>query len=123
MRVLFAAVMALVMTGCASVGTQVGNESVAQIKEGETTRSEVIQMLGQPNGTIQGSALSGESVTGITYSYSKTQVDAANFIPVVGLFVGGTSSENTMLQVYFDKDGVVTEKHYVTNNHESGGLM
>ncbi|GBO88719.1 outer membrane protein assembly factor BamE domain-containing protein [Marinobacter salsuginis] len=119
MRVLLAALMALVMTGCATVGTDVSNEQVRSLEIGETTRAEVIARLGEPNGVMSGNQLGGDAVSGISYTYSKATSRATNFIPFVGLFAGGVDTQTKVLMVWFDKADVVTDYHYQEQNLDS----
>lgn len=124
MKLVYVALIALLMTGCATSGRDFSQQTADSIKSGVTTRAEVIEMLGQPSGVISGStnALTGESrlgddsVSGITYGYSSLKLDAVSMIPIIGLFAGGSDSTNKMLQVYFDKNDVVTETLYTTQD-------
>jgi len=120
MRVLFAAMMALVMTGCASVGTNFNDDQVKTLVIGETTKAEVIANLGQPNGVLGGNQMGGESVSGISYTYSKATSRATNFIPFVNLFAGGMDTETKVLLVWFDERDVVTDYHYQAQNLDAG---
>lgn len=124
MKLVYAALIALLMAGCATSGRDFSQQDADSIKSGVTTRAEVIEMLGRPTGVISGnsnaltgeSRMGGESVSGITYNYSNLQVDALSLIPIVGLFAGSSDGTNKMLQVYFDKKDVVTETLYTTQD-------
>jgi outer membrane protein assembly factor BamE (lipoprotein component of BamABCDE complex) len=67
-------------------------------------------LFGAPNG--KSFAENGDEIW--TYTYSKTQVNAATYVPVVGLFAGGAQSDSSVLTVTFDRSGVV--KSYGTQN-------
>jgi hypothetical protein len=45
----------------------------------------------------------------VMYTYMQSQVNAANFIPVVGAFVRGSQSENTTVTLNFDKNSLLTD--------------
>ena len=101
-------VCVLALAGCASTGNSVlKNETEqtvgAKIIQGKTTKAEVRQMFGAPlsvNFTDAGNEV-------YKYSFSKTQADAANFIPFVGILVAGAHGTEKTLTVLFDDKGIV----------------
>jgi outer membrane protein assembly factor BamE (lipoprotein component of BamABCDE complex) len=106
--------VALPLAGCG--GSQMGSSAVAdpnklsQIQKGVSREADIQVLFGAPNG--RSFSENGDEVW--SYSYSKTQVNAATYVPVVGLFAGGANSDASVLTVTFDKKGVV--KAYGTEN-------
>lgn len=71
----------LVISGCATSGNRISKEKIMQVKEGETTRAQVIEILGEPSIVTLDS--NGKEI--LVYHYVKASSNAQNFIPVVGL--------------------------------------
>lgn len=79
-------------------------------------KEEVKRILGQPNGISRQSGSysafpglpASTSMTDVevwSYTHMSVDVDAATFIPIVGLFVGGaTSNINTFTVVFNEKE-------------------
>ena len=106
--------MALLVTGCASIGNESirkeSESSVAQkITEGKTSKDEIRSMFGSPIST----SFTDSGLEIWKYELSKMSADAVSYIPVVNLF--GTSSSGTKkeLTVLFDEKGIV--KRYSMN--------
>ena len=87
--------VALTLSGCASTGVQVTDDQIAQFKEGQTTKQQVIATLGQPTTTMRNS----DGTTMLMYTYAEARTRASTFIPIVGMFTGGvdTRSNNVVL--------------------------
>ncbi|PYE31144.1 outer membrane protein assembly factor BamE (lipoprotein component of BamABCDE complex) [Idiomarina fontislapidosi] len=109
MRWLVWAFMALLISGCASSGTPIDLSAVEQMQKGITTKNQVRSELGSP--TSAGITSEGESY--FMYVFSRTQVKGESFIPIVGAFVGGATSDIQTLQMWFTEDGVL--KNYQFN--------
>ena len=94
--------------GCASIGNpKVADFNPAtQIEYGKTTKAEIIAMLGEPNSKTYGP--NGEEDWG--YTYVQYQVKPATFIPVVGIFAGGSDVSGRNLIFIFDKNGVLQKQ-------------
>jgi outer membrane protein assembly factor BamE (lipoprotein component of BamABCDE complex) len=105
MRFLTTLIALCTLTACMSYGTKVDQEQVAQFVKGKTTYAEVIQELGKPTY----STVNSDGTRMLMYSYSQRQMNAANFIPYVGMFTGGMQSENTNVMLSFDKNSVLTD--------------
>jgi len=104
---------AVLLTACASSGVMVDQNKVGTFKEGVTTEADVYAALGKPTSV---STSTGTKI--LMYYGSQAQVKAATFIPVVGLFAGGSDSKVSMLMLTF-KDGVLTN----INNTQSGSSV
>lgn len=107
-------------SGCATVGTQIDQSNLSQIKEGVTTQKEVIALMGQPY--MQ--TLTSDGKIMMMYQYTKVKNRAANFIPVVGAFTGGMDMEQQILQILVNENGIV-EKYIFTgsNTDINSGLL
>ena len=97
--------LALVVTGCFSTGNEIDTAKANTFVKGETTEREVIEALGKPV-TVTNSA-NGEKQ--IVYSHTNTDLDAATYIPIVGIFAGGATSTANYLIVTLDSEGIVKD--------------
>ena len=94
---------ALVLLGCASAGTHVDQQTVAQFQRGKTTLSEVVAALGTPNVDI----VRPDGTREIAYSYANVRTRPETFIPIVGLFAGGANSSVESYAFDFDSHSVL----------------
>lgn len=85
--------LAVCAAGCSTVtyGRKFDTARVTEIKKGQTTKQELVAMLGQPTGTERDQS----GTERLTYSYGelKSKADPRMFIPIVGLFFMGGSGE------------------------------
>jgi outer membrane protein assembly factor BamE (lipoprotein component of BamABCDE complex) len=96
----FALVTAI--SGCAShSGKQVRPTQLGGFQKGVTTEAEVIRALGAPNTSTMNS--DGEKT--ITYAFAQYKIRGSTFIPIVGLFTGGSDVKTNSTIFMFDKDG------------------
>ena len=109
------------LSGCVSSGNPaVADQSrIDQIKLNTSTKDDVRQILGQPNsisrhsGSYSAALLGLPATTVLTnvetlnYTHVNVDVDAATFIPIVGLFAGGATSNLNTFTVVFDDQGIV----------------
>ena len=105
------------LIGCATSGNpRVAQEEVlAQIILGQTTKEEVRQLLGPPQGftksLIEGLAQEKLLYELWIYHYHKVETNPALFIPFVGLAVvaacGGVESQFHSLTIGFSSEGIV----------------
>ena len=93
-------VLLAAVAGCVSTGTQVKDSALTQFQKGVTTEAEVVKALGPPQST---SSMNGERY--VVYAGAHAQAKAASFIPVVGLFAGGASSQSSIVAFRFGADG------------------
>jgi len=105
---LFFVFIVLLFLGCASMG----NPKVAdfnpetQVEYGKTTKAEILTMLGEPNSKTYGP----DGKEGWGYTYAQYQVKPATFIPVVGIFAGGSDVSGRNLIFLFDKNGILQKQ-------------
>lgn len=101
----------LALAGCASYGNKIDTSYAASIEKGVTTESQVVEALGSPMSV----GITPDGKRFALYMYTYAQAKASSFIPVVGLFAGGSDTETQMLQIWYDANGVVS--NYMYNNH------
>lgn len=109
MKWLIITVAVLVIGGCASAGKPIDVNALKQMEEGVTTKEQVRSALGAP--ASAGITSDGESY--FMYLFTKTQIKGESFIPFVGAFVGGSTSDIQTLQMWFTEDGLL--KNYQFN--------
>jgi outer membrane protein assembly factor BamE (lipoprotein component of BamABCDE complex) len=90
--------------GCASVGRKVDPSNVEKIKKGETTKQEVLNLLGSPDRMTR----DGNGYITMVYSYARATSKPASFIPIIGPLVGGTNVQTQSVIVFIGPTGVVT---------------
>ncbi|MDR4495102.1 MAG: hypothetical protein R3B74_11895 [Nitrospirales bacterium] len=104
---------------------------ISQIKPDTSTKEDVRRILGQPNGVSRHSG-SYSGLVGLlpftpqsnievwSYSHMDVDVDAATFIPIVGLFAGGATSNVNIFTVVFDEKGIVRQISSTQSQGRSG---
>ena len=99
-------IAAISLSACgASAGRAVDKSRVATYQKGITPCSQIRADLGQPLETatdVDGSKL-------LTYGKSETTVNGATFVPIVGLFAGGTQTEYDFVQIKCDASDIYVE--------------
>lgn len=104
-------VLCLGLVGCATSGKQIEQDKVSQIKEGVTTKEEVIALMGKP----ETHTLNGDGKELMMYMHLNMNTRASTYIPVVGLFTGGADMKQQSLQILIGNDGKV-EKYIFTDS-------
>lgn len=122
----------LLVSGCVSSGNSsiADQDRIVQIKLNTSTKEDVRRILGQPNGISRQSgsyaAFAGLPPTTQTnievwsYTHINVDVDAATFIPIVGLFAGGATSNVNTFTVAFDDQGIVRHISSTQSQGRSG---
>lgn len=95
--------MLALVGGCVDAGTPINEGAMYHFVIGQTTGTQVLHEMGQPMASSNG--INGHA---LVYSYTHAQANAASFIPVVGLFVGGATATGTTVTFLFDDNGVLT---------------
>ena len=113
---IYLAIFITSLTGCMTAGnSKIASETNASISEkikiGKTTREEVRTQFGEPR-SIESNSNTFETWT---YVFIKAHADGKSFIPFAGVFIGGGSSETTVLVLSFKKDGIVSDYHFSEN--------
>lgn len=112
MKNLLILALALVIAGCASYGTKIDSDAVSKIVKGKTTEQQVVTLLGSPMSV----SVTQDGVKMLMYVHSHSQAKASTFIPIVGAFVGGADTKTQTLQVWIDKEGLVSS--FAFNNSQ-----
>lgn len=107
----------ITLSGCVSMGTPVSDSQMSMLKNGVTTESDVIARLGQPNGV--GKTSDGKKV--LTYNYAHASPTAISFVPIVGLFAGGSNVQSTIVTLNFDQAGILQD-YSSTQTQTNGGI-
>jgi len=109
-------ILGLCLSGCASGGNKALKDETAQsvsskIVHGQTTKDQVRSMYGDPMETSYTD--SGNEIW--KYHFTKAQMTASSFIPVVSLFASGTKGKKKELVIFFDQSGVV-QRHSMSTS-------
>jgi outer membrane protein assembly factor BamE (lipoprotein component of BamABCDE complex) len=107
---LIAALLAVAMAGCSSVGKPIARDKINQVQVGVTTEAEVIRMFGVPSTKT----LDASGTIVLTWVYSRAAAKPQTFIPVAGVFVGGMNTRLQQLTVLIGKKGRV--ERYTMND-------
>ena len=113
MRKAFCIMALCLLGGCAyGGGTKVSDAQLAGFQDGKTTVGQVVAALGPPVSDILDS--SGTRVLG--YSFMRSEISGAAFIPVVGALAASPSGETRSVTFIFGEDGVLAH-HAVLDSH------
>jgi hypothetical protein len=123
----------LLASGCVSSGNPsvVDEGRTAQVILNTSTKEDVKRILDTPNSISRQSgsyvAIPGlppsQSRTNVevwSYSHMNVEVDGATFIPIVGLFAGGATSNLNTFTVIFDEQGIVRHISSTQSQGHSG---
>lgn len=103
-------VVALLLAGCGNgeYGHTIDQSQVQQFKDGVSTYDQVVGAMGPPAAVNQ--MADGSKI--VVYSHTKMSVRGATYIPVVGIFAGGTDTSQQSVAFTFDQSGIL--KNYQT---------
>ncbi len=104
------------VAGCASAGTKADPNIVASFVRGQTTVADAEAALGEPNASTTAS----DGSTVLVYTYARSSVRAATFIPLVGGFVGGADTKTQSAVLRFGSDGKYIDFTTSTGNIGTG---
>jgi len=102
-KIWIAALLALSIAGCSSVGKPIAKDKISQIQVGVTTESDLIRMFGMPSTKT----LDANGNVVLSWVYSRASTKPETFIPVAGVFVGGMNTRVQQLTVLVGKTGRV----------------
>jgi len=118
--------LSLGLAGCISMGNErlFNDATLNQIKVGETTKGEVVTLLGEPTYQRQ-TTMAGHSYEWWGYAGEQSTVNPLEYLLLVGLFFNGigTPDDRRDLHLFFDPDGVLTHVHQQTTAYENGGVV
>lgn len=125
--------ISLTLAGCVSSGNPavVDQDRVALVQLNVSTKDDVRRILGQPTSMSRQSGsyypIPGlppsnvmTTVEAWSYSHMKVDVNGATFIPIVGLFAGGATSQINTFTVVFDDQGIVRHISSTQSQGRSG---
>jgi hypothetical protein len=105
---LLVSIIPVLLTGCA---TNIGNRNTTDIgrfmnlEKNTSTKNDVYTEFGQPHDVNY--IANNESFW--TYYYTKMEMSGATFVPFIGLVAGGSNTDTTVTDFYFDRDAVFTK--------------
>ena len=108
MKYLLYYISALLLVGCASVGTPIVTQNIHHIRKGVTTESELVSMFG----AASDKSFDSNGTLVITWIHSALQTKGTTFIPYAGPFVGGVNVQVEKLVVRMSKNGTVEDYTY-----------
>lgn len=118
-KVLLGFVAVAALAACATTsGRRVSSDDLQKIEKGQSTYSQVVDLLGEPETT----KTTGEGQV-LVYGYSKAKADATSYIPYVGSLFGKTKTENQVVYIFLDNDQVVREVQVEQGASESGSTL
>lgn len=101
---IFMLIMAILISGCVEFGHPINQAAVDQIMINQTTKQEIQDMMGKPQGvTIQ------QTPDGLTELWSYHHSTANMF-----------DAEVTVLQIAFNEQGIVQGRTTITQHHKDG---
>ncbi|EAR7757558.1 hypothetical protein EZ440_22690 [Salmonella enterica] len=114
----------LFITGCSTSGNQkIKNETAqslqSKIIKNKTTKAEIVSKLGEPD--TKTTLDDGNEQW--RYFMSNNQFNAATFIPVLGLFTGGSQTQSKTLDIEFNGQTVSKWTFSSENNNSKTGIL
>jgi|GEM_PF-1967497 len=109
-----------ILSGCASYGKEIHENSVCKIQRGITTKQEILDTFGKPDGTY----FDRDNKLIIYYFAGKMKQSAWNFIPIVNIFHTEMNMNNQMLTIILSKDNIVEEYSFTNPDKKiSAGII
>jgi hypothetical protein len=96
------------------MGRRIEPEKLSLIKEGKTTKAEVLSLLGKPSMTMPISEYPGGQT--LSYSWTRAVPAATDFVPVVGALSSKTTVYMQNIQIILDGNSVV--RKVLVTEHE-----
>jgi outer membrane protein assembly factor BamE (lipoprotein component of BamABCDE complex) len=109
-KILFAALVAIAIAGCSSIGTPIAQEKVNQIRLGVTTEPDLLLLFGNPSTKT----LDPSGAIVMTWVYSSASTKPETFVPLAGPFIGGYHTQLQQLTVLLNRKGRV--ERWTMNN-------
>lgn len=105
------------LAGCAATGVKVSDEQLSQLQKGQTTRSEVLAKFGKPTTQMRNS----DGTSTVFYNFAEYRTRPATFIPIVGIFAGGSDVHSSSAMFRFDTSDRLID--YSTTQSDMGTAM
>lgn len=94
------------LVSCSSTGRPIDQTKVMQIKRGETTQAQVIELLGKPSAVGYIDNAQGRG-TVLTYNYELSIARPESILPYANLFGGGAEHSKQTATIILNSDGIV----------------
>lgn len=115
--VIIGCVLAAMVAGCTTTsGVRVQQSQLAGFQKGVTTDTEVISALGAP----AMSSVTSDGNRVLVYSFAEYKIRGSTFIPVVGLFSGGSDLHANSAVFTFGSDRKLISYTASESNFSSG---
>jgi len=117
------AVSCLLLAGCVSTGNSdlASDQTMAQIKVGETTKQQVAALLGEPASqrTIE---MGGWTREWWSYNHAASVINPLDYIFLYGFFFNGIGLYDTRYDVgvFFDHQGIVSSLSRLKTDYDMG---
>lgn len=108
-------VLLVFFCGCASSGNRIPTDKMGMIQEGQTTRTQVLELCGPPTTAT----LTSDGKEILMYHSVKITSAPQNFIPFVGLVQSRMDTDTQIINVLLSKDGIVEK---VTSTQSKGAI-
>ena len=113
----------LLLAGCVSVGTSklADQETLAQIKVGQTTRQQVLALLGEPL-DYRRIEYAGSIREWWAYELASSTINPFEYLFIYGFWTNGVGLFDTRhdLHVFFDAGGIVRSFSLQTTSYDMG---
>lgn len=113
----------LLLSGCVSIGNSdlASDQTMANIQVGETTRQQVRNLLGEPDGQMM-IEIGGSSREWWSYTHASAVINPIDYILLYGLFFNGIGLYDTRydISVFFDHRGVVSSLSRIQTDYDMG---
>lgn len=116
----------LLLAGCVSVGNSdlADPDTLAKIKVGQTTRQQVLALLGEPSKSRR-TEHAGYAREWWAYEHASSTINPFEYLLIYGFWTNGIGLFDTRhnLQVFFDADGVVRSLSLQTVSYDMGSPL
>ncbi|WP_193090532.1 hypothetical protein [Advenella sp. FME57] len=116
-KCVFLSTVAVFLIGCAASGVKVSEDQLGQLVKGQTSRTEVLSKFGKPTTQMRNS----DGTATVFYNFAEYRTRPATFIPIVGIFAGGSDIHTSSAMFRFDANDRLVE--YSTSQSDMGTGM
>lgn len=113
----------LLLSGCVSIGNSdlASDQTMANIQVGETTRQQVMNLLGKPDGQML-IEMGGSTREWWSYTHASAEINPIDYILLYGLFFNGIGLYDTRydISIFFDHRGVVSSLSKLRTDYDMG---
>lgn len=113
----------LMLSGCVSIGNSdlASDQTMANIQVGETTKQQVRNLLGEPDGQMM-IEIGGSSREWWSYTHASAVINPIDYILLYGLLFNGIGLYDTRydISVFFDHRGVVSSLSRIKTDYDMG---